>query len=162
MNFIRLNCNCYIFDIQLRIEKAREKLRKVEHIVNGSDREARSRTRANARKENADTTTSSGKAIKSVSILCLLFSLNSLAKLFSFFNSILSTETDVQSLALRRSSLAAKRKPLQQNKSDPNISALHPTSEDPLSERKVTIRNLMYGLEESNCGLKLLFLTRKY
>ena len=64
MNFIRFNCNCHTFDLQLRIEKAKEKLRKVEHIVNGSDREARSRTRANARKENADTTTSSGKAIK--------------------------------------------------------------------------------------------------
>ena len=63
MNFIRFNCNCYTFDLQLRIEKAKEKLRKVEHIVNGSDREARSRTRATARKENADTTTSSGKAI---------------------------------------------------------------------------------------------------
>ena len=147
MNFIRLNCNCYTFDIQLRIEKAREKLRKVEHIVNGSDREARSRTRANARKENADTTTSSGKAIKSGqgSSWGGTFSLSSSAKFYSFFNLILSTETDVQSLAPRRSSLAAKRKPLQQNKSDPNISALHTTSEDPLSERKVTIRNLMNG-----------------
>ena len=89
----------------------------------------------------------------------LVEGLSSSAKFFSFFNLILSTETDVQSLAPRRSSLAAKRKPLQQNKSDPNISALHPTSEDPLSERKVTICNLMYGLEESK---KLLFLTRKY
>ena len=57
----------------------------------------------------------------------------------------------MQSLAPRRSSLAAKRKPLHQNKSDPNISALHTTSEDLLSERKVTIRNLMYGLEDKSC-----------
>ena len=44
----------------MRIEKAREKLRQVSSIVNGPDREARSRTRANVRKQNADTTTSSG------------------------------------------------------------------------------------------------------
>ena len=46
-------------------------------------------------------------------------------------------ETDVQTLAPRRSSLAARRKAHPQNKSDPNISALQSTIEDPLSERKV-------------------------
>ena len=46
-------------------------------------------------------------------------------------------DTDVPSLAPRRSSLAAKRKALNQNKSDPNISALQSTSEDVLAERKV-------------------------
>ena len=46
-------------------------------------------------------------------------------------------ETDVQTLAPRRSSLAARRKAHPQNKSDPNISALQSTIEDPLSDRKV-------------------------
>ena len=42
-----------------RIEKAREKLRQVSNIVNGQDREARSRTRGNARNKAVDTTLSS-------------------------------------------------------------------------------------------------------
>ena len=46
-------------------------------------------------------------------------------------------ETDVQTLAPRRSSIAARRKAHPQNKSDPNISALQSTIEDPLSDRKV-------------------------
>ena len=52
----------YIYVLKQRTEKTKEKLRQVSKIVNGQDREARSRTREPTRTRAGDTTiSSSGK-----------------------------------------------------------------------------------------------------
>ena len=65
----------------------------------------------------------------------------------------------MQTLAPRRSSLAARRKAHPQNKSDPNISALQSTIEDPLSDRKVRNHTTHYLEIRMYCPKMILFIS---
>ena len=98
-------------DERQRIEQARAKLRAVSHIVNGRDGETRMRTRAQPRTPAVNRTLS-------------------------------SSDPDLTTSAKpRRSSLAAKRKPLAPTKSDPNISALQHNDDANADQRSVAVSN---------------------